>query len=150
MLCGYGANAINPYMAFEGIYKLRADGDLPEDEPVEYLIDHYISAVKKGILKTMSKMGISTLRSYHSAQQFEAVGLNREFVNKYFHGTASRIGGADLEVIAREALARHRRASAGGSRGCWISTTAASINSASTASGTCGTPPPSPPCSTRC
>ncbi len=56
----------------------------------------------------MSKMGISTLRSYHSAQQFEAVGLNREFVNKYFQGTASRIGGADLEVIAREALARHR------------------------------------------
>ena len=108
MLCGYGANAINPYMAFEGIYKLRADGDLPEDEPVEYLIDHYISAVKKGILKTISKMGISTLRSYHSAQQFEAVGLNREFVNKYFQGTASRIGGADLEVIAREALARHR------------------------------------------
>ncbi|MGA2255707.1 MAG: glutamate synthase large subunit [Thermoguttaceae bacterium] len=108
MLCGYGANAINPYMAFEGIYKLRADGDLPEDEPVEYLIDHYISAVKKGILKTISKMGISTLRSYHSAQQFEAIGLNREFVNKYFHGTASRIEGADLEVVAREAMARHR------------------------------------------
>ncbi len=113
LLCGYGANAINPYMAFEGIYKLRADGDLrpangcPE-EPLEYLIDHYISGVKKGILKTMSKMGISTLRSYHSAQQFEAVGLNRDFVNKYFHGTASRIGGADLEVIAREAVARHR------------------------------------------
>jgi glutamate synthase domain-containing protein 2/glutamate synthase domain-containing protein 1/glutamate synthase domain-containing protein 3 len=108
MLCGYGANAINPYMAFEGIYKLSADGDLPGDEPIEYLIDHYISAVKKGILKTMSKMGISTLRSYHSAQQFEAVGLNRRFVNEYFQGTASRIEGADLEVIAREALARHR------------------------------------------
>ena len=108
MLCGYGANAINPYMAFEGIYKLRTDGDLPEDEPLEYLIDHYISAVKKGILKTISKMGISTLRSYNSAQQFEAVGLNRDLVNKYFCGTASRIGGADLEVVAREALARHR------------------------------------------
>ena len=108
MLCGYGANAINPYMAFEGIYKLRADGDLPQDEPLEYLIDHFISAVKKGILKTMSKMGISTLRSYNSAQQFEAVGLNREFVGKYFQGTASRIGGVGLDVIAREALARHR------------------------------------------
>ena len=108
LLCGYGANAINPYMAFEGIYKLLADGDLPEDEPVESLIDHYISAVKKGILKTISKMGISTLRSYHSAQQFEAVGLDRDFIHKYFHGTSSRIGGADLEVIAREALARHR------------------------------------------
>jgi len=108
LLLGYGANAINPYMAFEGIYKLRADGDLPEEGPVEELIDHYISAVKKGILKTMSKMGISTLRSYQSAQQFEAVGLNREFINKYFCGTASRIEGVGLEVIAREAFARHR------------------------------------------
>jgi glutamate synthase (NADPH) large chain len=108
LLSGYGANAINPYMAFEGIYKLRNDGDLPDEEPVEHLIDHYISAVKKGILKTMSKMGISTLRSYHSAQQFEAVGLDREFVKTYFQGTASRIGGVDMDVIAREALARHR------------------------------------------
>ncbi len=108
LLLGYGANAINPYMAFEGIYKLLADGDLPEGEPVEHLIDHYISAVKKGILKTMSKMGISTLRSYQSAQQFEAVGLNREFVRNYFRGTASRIEGVGLEVIAREAIARHR------------------------------------------
>jgi glutamate synthase (NADPH) large chain len=108
LLCGYGANAINPYMAFEGIHKLRADGDLPEDEPIEHLIDHYISAVKKGILKTISKMGISTLRSYQYAQQFEAVGLNREFIDQYFPGTASRIGGIDLEVVAREALARHR------------------------------------------
>ena len=108
LLCGYGANAINPYMAFEGIYKLRADGDLPDEEPIEHLVDHYISAVKKGILKTISKMGISTLRSYHSAQQFEAVGLNREFISRYFCGTASRIEGIGLDVIAREALARHR------------------------------------------
>jgi len=108
LLSGYGANAVNPYMAFDGIYKLHADGDLSGDEPVEELVDHYISAVKKGILKTMSKMGISTLRSYQSAQQFEAVGLNRELVDKYFCGTASRIQGAGLDVIAREALARHR------------------------------------------
>ncbi len=108
LLCGYGANAINPYMAFKSIYKLRADGDLSSNEPVEHLIDHYISAVKKGILKTMSKMGISTLRSYHMAQQFEAVGLHREVVDTYFCGTASRIGGANLDIIAREALARHR------------------------------------------
>jgi glutamate synthase domain-containing protein 2/glutamate synthase domain-containing protein 1/glutamate synthase domain-containing protein 3 len=108
LLLGYGANAINPYMAFEGIYKLRADDDLTEDEPVEHQIDHYISAVKKGILKTMSKMGISTLRSYQSAQQFEAVGLNRDFVNSYFRGTASRIEGVGIDVIAREAIARHR------------------------------------------
>ena len=108
LLLGYGANAVNPYMAFEAIYKLRADRDLSEDDSVEESIDHYISAVKKGILKTMSKMGISTLRSYQSAQQFEAIGLNREFVRKYFSGTASRIEGVGLDIIAREALARHR------------------------------------------
>ena len=73
--------------------------------PVEQLTDHYITAVKKGILKTMSKMGISTLRSYHAAQQFEAVGFSREVVDKYFTGTASRIEGVGLDVIAREALA---------------------------------------------
>ena len=108
LLCGYGANAVNPYMAFEGIHKLHADGDLPADVPVDQLIDQYITAVKKGILKTMSKMGISTLRSYHSAQQFEAVGLNREVIDEYLTGTASRIGGVGLSVIAEEAVARHR------------------------------------------
>jgi glutamate synthase domain-containing protein 2/glutamate synthase domain-containing protein 1/glutamate synthase domain-containing protein 3 len=108
LLAGYGAKAINPYMAFEAIHKLSADGDLSPDVPIGELIDHYITAVKKGILKTMSKMGISTLRSYHSAQQFEALGLNRDVVETYFAGTASRIGGADLDVIAGEALARHR------------------------------------------
>lgn len=110
LLCGYGANAINPYMAFEAIYKLREDGDLPRDEDLDLLCDQYITAIKKGILKTMSKMGISTLRSYHSAQQFEAIGLNREVVDEYFTGTASRIEGVGLEQIAMEALARHRDA----------------------------------------
>jgi glutamate synthase (NADPH) large chain len=107
LLCGYGANAINPYLAFEAIQKLQADGDLPADVGADQLADQYITAVKKGILKTMSKMGISTLRSYHSAQQFEAVGLNRDVIDCYFPGTASRIAGADMDVIAREALARH-------------------------------------------
>ncbi|MGA2067426.1 MAG: glutamate synthase large subunit [Thermoguttaceae bacterium] len=107
LLCGYGAKAINPYLAFEAIHKLAAEGDLSPDLPVGQLIDQYITAVKKGILKTMSKMGISTLRSYHAAQQFEAVGLDRALVEEYFCGTASRIGGVGLEVIAREALARH-------------------------------------------
>lgn len=110
LLCGYGANAINPYLAFEAIYKLQSQGDLPQDLEITQLIDQYITAVKKGILKTMSKMGISTLRSYHAAQQFEAVGLRRDVIDKYFKGTASRIGGAGLEVIAREALARHQAA----------------------------------------
>ena len=110
MLCGYGANAINPYLAFEAVNMLYADGDLPQDVPVDQLTDQYITAVKKGILKTISKMGISTLRSYHAAQQFEAVGLNRELVDKYFTGTPSKIQGSDLGVIAREALLRHRAA----------------------------------------
>jgi glutamate synthase domain-containing protein 2/glutamate synthase domain-containing protein 1/glutamate synthase domain-containing protein 3 len=110
MLCGYGANAINPYLAFEAINKLHADGDLSQDVPVDQLTDQYITAVKKGILKTISKMGISTLRSYHAAQQFEAVGLSRDLIDKYFTGTATKIEGCDLGVIAREALMRHRAA----------------------------------------
>jgi glutamate synthase domain-containing protein 2/glutamate synthase domain-containing protein 3 len=110
LLCGYGAKSINPYLAFEAIHKLHREGKLPEETDLDVLCDHYISAVKKGILKTMSKMGISTLRSYHGAQQFEAVGLNREMVDRYFSGTASRIGGVGLDVIAEETLARHRTA----------------------------------------
>ncbi|MCE5303316.1 MAG: glutamate synthase large subunit [Planctomycetaceae bacterium] len=108
LLCGYGANAINPYLAFEAIQMLADNGTLPGDTSGGQFDDQYINAVKKGILKTISKMGISTLRSYHAAQQFEAVGLNRSVIDKYFTGTASRIGGCDLSVIAREALARHR------------------------------------------
>ena len=108
LLCGYGANAINPYLAFEAVQKLHADGDLPPDAAIDQLTDQYITAVKKGILKTISKMGISTLRSYHAAQQFEAVGLSRAVIDRYFTGTPSRISGCDLEVIAREALERHR------------------------------------------
>ncbi len=110
LLCGYGANAINPYMAFDAIGKLHAAGDLPEQLELDQLGDQYITAVKKGILKTMSKMGISTLRSYHAAQQFEAIGLTRELVDEYFTGTASRIEGIGLDVIAEEALTRHRNA----------------------------------------
>ena len=108
LLVSYGANAVNPYLAFEAINKMHRDGELPEETPVEQLTDQFIVAAKKGILKTMSKMGISTLRSYFAAQQFEAVGLERSVVDTYFCGTASRIGGANLDVIAREALARHQ------------------------------------------
>lgn len=110
LLCGYGANAVNPYMAFEGIYKLHRDGELPADVEVDQFIDQYITAAKKGILKTMSKMGISTLRSYQAAQQFEAVGLDREVIDRYFTGTASRIDGTSLAGLAEETLARHRDA----------------------------------------
>jgi glutamate synthase (NADPH/NADH) large chain len=110
LLCGYGANAIHPYLAFEALAKLQADGDLPPNVELGQLVDQYITAVKKGILKTMSKMGISTLRSYHGAQQFEAIGLDRSVIDRYFPGTASRIGGINLNTLAEETLRRHREA----------------------------------------
>ncbi|MBI5724970.1 MAG: glutamate synthase large subunit [Planctomycetes bacterium] len=110
LLCGYGASAINPYMAFEAIADMAHKGDLPAGMSVEELSDNYITSVKKGILKTISKMGISTLRSYAWAQLFEAVGLGGEVIERFFTGTASRIGGVGLDVIAREAMDRHRSA----------------------------------------
>jgi len=110
LLCGYGANAINPYMAFEALDELHREGELPARMEPTQIADNYIAAVKKGILKTMSKMGISTLRSYTGAQLFEAIGLNRSVVDEYFTGTSSRIGGIGLEEIAREAIARHESA----------------------------------------
>ena len=110
LLCGYGANAVNPYLAFESLDELQRQGELPvRMEPVQ-IADNYIAAIKKGVLKTMSKMGISTLRSYTGAQLFEAIGLNRVFVDEYFTGTSSRVGGVGLEEIVQEALARHRSA----------------------------------------
>jgi glutamate synthase domain-containing protein 2/glutamate synthase domain-containing protein 1/glutamate synthase domain-containing protein 3 len=110
LLSGYGANAINPYLALESLGKLQQDGDLPRDEGLDELTEHYVKAVNKGMLKTMSKMGISTLRSYHQAGLFEAIGLERKLVDEYFTGTASRIEGIGLEGIAGEVLARHRDA----------------------------------------
>jgi len=110
LLCGYGANAINPYLAFDAMNELSDRGEIPEHIDAEQIVDNYITAVKKGILKTMSKMGISTLRSYHGAQLFEAIGVNNDVVDAYFTGTPSRIQGVDLDTIARETLARHSNA----------------------------------------
>jgi glutamate synthase domain-containing protein 2/glutamate synthase domain-containing protein 1/glutamate synthase domain-containing protein 3 len=107
LLVGFGANAINPYLAFETIEELRRQKITPATSDSEQLVDNYITAIKKGILKTMSKMGISTVRSYQGAQLFECVGINSDVVNKYFKGTSSRIGGVGLGEIAREALLRH-------------------------------------------
>ena len=87
-------------MAFEAVNKMHADGDLPAELGADQLADQYITAAKKGILKTISKMGISTLRSYHAAQQFEAIGLDHDVVRQYFTGTASRIEGIGLDTIA--------------------------------------------------
>ena len=110
LLCGFGANAVNPYLAFEALAELRRRGDLPAEEPMEHWADEYIAAVKKGILKVMSKMGISTLRSYHGAQLFEAIGLSRAVAEAYFTGVSSRIGGMGLAEIAAECARRHERA----------------------------------------
>jgi len=110
LLCGYGANAINPYMVFESLDELHRQDELPTKTESIQIADNYIAAIKKGILKTMSKMGISTLRSYTGAQLFEAIGLNPSFMDEYFTGTSSRIGGVGLKEIAAEAIDRHRSA----------------------------------------
>ncbi len=106
-LIGFGASAINPYLAFEIIADLNKNGDLAEDLKTETAFDNYITAIKKGLLKIMSKMGVSTIRSYKGAQIFEAVGLNSVVINSYFPGTPSRIEGVGLETIAGECLTRH-------------------------------------------
>jgi glutamate synthase (NADPH/NADH) large chain len=106
-LMGFGASAINPYLAIETIADLKVRGRLSESLSLESAIEHYITSLKKGLLKVMSKMGVSTIRSYKSAQIFEAVGLAEDFVKKYFRGTPSRISGVGVEDIAREVLARH-------------------------------------------
>ncbi|MCK5000372.1 MAG: glutamate synthase subunit alpha, partial [Anaerohalosphaera sp.] len=110
LLCGYGANAINPYLAFESINDLYEQKEFVTDLDPESLAGNYINAIKKGILKTMSKMGISTLRSYHSAQLFEAVGLDRNFIDIYFTGTPSRIGGIGIDEFAEETVDRLKAA----------------------------------------
>ena len=109
-LVGYGINAINPYLAFETLADMKKRGLISAALTVEGAVENYITAVKKGLLKVMSKMGISTIRSYRAAQIFEAVGLNDGFVEKYFPGTASRINGVDIDVIEKETLTRFQGA----------------------------------------
>ncbi len=117
LLVGFGAAAINPYLAFETLQDMVNQGMLPgkdgndqADETSDVInkyIENYIKAIGKGLLKVFSKMGISTLQSYCAAQIFEIVGLNEEFTSKYFPGTSSRIGGAGIKEIATESLMRH-------------------------------------------
>lgn len=109
LLTGYGAGAINPYLVFESIEDIIRRQNLTGID-LQKAIKHYVKAAVKGIVKTMSKMGISTIQSYRGAQIFEAVGLNSEVVDTYFKWTASRIEGIDLAGIAREVEERHRRA----------------------------------------
>ena len=109
LLLGYGAGAINPYLAFESVGNLIGQGYIPDME-YDKAVDNFIKAINKGLIKTMSKMGISTVQSYRGAQIFEAIGLDKKFVNSYFTWTASRIGGVGLDVIAKEYGMRHHRA----------------------------------------
>lgn len=109
LLIGYGADAINPYLAFESLWQARVDGFLtnenyPNDDKVVYA---YRKAVAKGMLKVMAKMGISTLQSYKGAQIFEALGLRDEVIDRCFVGTASRIQGVNFDVLAEETMRRH-------------------------------------------
>ncbi|HKN93074.1 MAG TPA: glutamate synthase large subunit, partial [Thermoleophilaceae bacterium] len=109
-LLGYGASAVCPYLAFETLFEMHDLGLLPGVDGADLAEANMIKAVGKGLLKTISKMGISTVRSYSGAQIFEAVGLEQKLVERYFTGTTSRIGGIGLEVLAKEALIRHARA----------------------------------------
>ena len=107
LLLGYGVSAINPYLVFESLAQLKEDGAISESLKLETAAENYITACKAGILKIMSKMGVSTLRSYRGSQLFEAIGLDSGFVETFFTGTASRIGGIGLEKLASDAAARH-------------------------------------------
>jgi glutamate synthase domain-containing protein 2/glutamate synthase domain-containing protein 1/glutamate synthase domain-containing protein 3 len=107
LLIGYGASAINPYLAIETIHDLKRLGLLPHNITANHAEKNFFKAINKGLLKTFSKMGISTLQSYRGAQVFEAVGLNKSLIDRYFSGTASRIEGVGLEVLAREAQMKH-------------------------------------------
>ncbi len=113
VLAGYGAEAINPYLAFETLSAMQAEGKLPEEVDEKEVIQRYIKAVGKGLLKVMSKMGISTYQSYCGAQIFDAVGLSEDFVKKFFFGTATSIEGVSLREVANETQRRHRWAFGG-------------------------------------
>jgi len=130
-LIGYGASAINPYLTLETLDEMVVEGRLgnasedgrlapPSTDELNDLLEraaqNYVKALGKGLLKTISKMGISTIQSYRGAQIFEAVGLERELIDTHFTGTASRIGGVGVEVLATEALERHARAYPAGER----------------------------------
>ncbi len=110
LLIGYGASAVNPYLAIETLEERAWRGYLPSGVNPEKAVKNFVKAINKGLLKTFSKMGISTLQSYRGAQVFEAIGLNKDLVDAYFAGTTSRIEGVTLGVLAREAQLRHEHA----------------------------------------
>jgi len=107
-LLAFGASAVNPYLAQSTIETLKNNGSLETDLDVKTLLKNYVKAVNDGLLKIFSKMGISTLQSYHGSQVFEILGLNQAVVDKYFAGAVTRIGGLGLDSIAREAMTKHQ------------------------------------------
>jgi len=109
LLIGYGASAVNPYLAYETLDDMIREGML-KDVSLEKAVSNYIKSIVKGVVKVMSKMGISTVQSYHGAQIFEAIGLVPEFIDRYFTWTATRIRGVGIDVIAEEVRARHQEA----------------------------------------
>jgi glutamate synthase (NADPH/NADH) large chain len=106
-LAGYGAEAINPYLAFDTLLDMHARGEFPKEVDAYEVVSRYIKSIGKGILKVMSKMGISTYQSYCGAQIFDAVGLSSAFIERYFTGTATQIEGVGLPEIAEETTLRH-------------------------------------------
>ncbi|MGE0500462.1 MAG: glutamate synthase large subunit [Rhizobiaceae bacterium] len=106
-LAGYGAEAINPYLAFDALLDMRRRGELPPEVDEYEVVSRYIKSIGKGILKVMSKMGISTYQSYCGAQIFDAIGLKSDFVQRYFTGTATTIEGVGLDEVAAETVSRH-------------------------------------------
>jgi glutamate synthase (NADPH/NADH) large chain len=147
-LAGYGAEAINPYLAFETLESMVPEID--EEVTAEEIKKRYIKAIGKAILKVMAKMGISTYQSYCGAQIFDAVGLRSSFVKKYFTGTHTQIEGIGLREVALETVDRH--AAAFGTCPCWRTRSMweASTPTGCAAKPTCGAPASSPTCSTRC
>ena len=110
VLAGYGAEAINPYLAFETLLAMHADGEFPEVVDADEVVYRYIKSIGKGVLKVMSKMGISTYQSYCGAQIFDAIGLSTDFVHRFFFGTSTTIEGVGLAEIAEETMRRHAAA----------------------------------------
>lgn len=109
MLVGYGADVVNPYIAFAAIKEMAEKGEL-EQIDTDQAVSNYIKAATNGMVKVLSKMGISTIQSYRGAQIFEAVGIDESVISRYFTGTAARLGGIKLETIAKETLLRHEAA----------------------------------------
>ena len=109
LLIGYGAGAIYPYLAYETVAQIAEEGVFLEKLDAETAISNFIKATRKGLFKITAKMGISTIQSYRGAQVFEVVGLSEKVVDHYFTGTPSRISGAELDILAKEALARHKK-----------------------------------------